>query len=431
MIRETDREETLETHRRARREAGGMPRKGPFAAGFLALLLLCAPNAGRGEEPPERVERIEKMLAASPDDGGLMYELAAAEAAAGHSDAAVRWLEKAVGLGYDFELQKEPRFAALRKFEPFRALEHRLSRRPPARSSVAAFLIADPELIPEGIAWDPAGRSFYVGSLYKKKIVRIGPDGKARDFTASGQDGLWTILGMKVDSRRRILWANSAADGREGARKGSSGLFAFDLETGRLLEKHLVDGHPREHLFNDLVVTAGGDVVLTDSEAGSLWQLQRGSQQLQEFLPAGTFQYPNGIALDGSGGRLYVADSSKGISIVEIATKKTRPLPHPSDVTLHSVDGLYAYGASLVAIQNGPGMERVVQFRLDQAGERVEGVRVIESRNAQLDAPTTGAIAGSDFFYIANSQLQNLGDDGKLKAGVKLKDVRIFRAPLD
>ena len=76
-------------------------------------------------------------------------------------------------------------------------------------------------------------------------------------------------------------------------------------------------------------------------------------------------------------------------------------------------------------------MERVVQFRLDPAGERVEGVRIIESRNALLDAPTTGAIAGSDFFYIANSQLEDLGDDGKLKAGAKRADVRIFRAHLD
>jgi len=431
MIRETGREEALETLRRGCHKTCGMPRRGPFAAGFLALLLLFAPIGGWGEEPSERVERILKMLTASPDNGGLMYELAASEAAANHPDAAVQWLEKAVGLGYDFELQKEPRFAALRKFEPFRALEHRLSRRPPARDSVAAFLIADPELIPEGMAWDSAGRSFYVGSLYKKKIVRVGPDGKARDFTASGQDGLWTVLGMKVDARRRILWANSSADGREGASKGSSGLFGFDLESGRLLEKHVVAGHPQEHLFNDLVVTVSGDVLLTDSEAGSLWLLQRGSQQLQEFLPSGSFRYPNGIALDDAGGRLYVADSSKGISIVEIGTKKTRPLPHPSDVTLHSVDGLYAYGTSLVAIQNGPGMERVVQFRLDPTGERVEGVRVIESRNAALNAPTTGALAGSDFFYIANSQLEDLGDDGKLKAGVKLENVRIFRAPLD
>jgi hypothetical protein len=408
-----------------------MPCRGPFAAGFLVFLLLCAPTGGWGEESSDRVERIKKLLAASPDNGGLMYELAAAETAAGHSDAAIQWLEKAVGLGYDFELQKEPRFAPLRKSESFRALDRLLSRRPPARASVAAFLIADPELIPEGIAWDPAGRGFYVGSLYKKKILHVGPDARARDFTASGQDGLWAVLGMKVDPRRRILWVNSAADGREEAAKGSSGLFAFDLATGRLLEKHLVAGHPREHLFNDLVVTAGGDVLLTDSEAGSLWRLARGAAALQEFLPAGTFQYPNGIALDGGEGRLYVADSSKGISIVEIATKKTRPLPHPSDVPLHSVDGLYAYGASLVAIQNGPGMERVVQFRLDPAGERVEGVRVIESRNAHLKVPTTGAVAGSDFFYIANSQLENLGDDGKLKAGAKLENVRILRAPLD
>lgn len=407
-----------------------MPRRGPFCAGFLALLLLSAPIGGWGEEPSARAGRIEKMLAISPDNGGLMYELAASEAASGHSDAAIRWLEKAVALGYEFELEKEPRFAPIRRFEAFRALERRLSGRPPARTSVAAFRIADPELIPEGIAWDPAGRSFYVGSLHKKKIVRVGSDGKARDFAVSGQDGLWTVLGLKVDARRRILWANSAADGREGASKGSSGLFGFDLETGRLHEKHVLPGHPQAHLFNDLVVTEGGDVLLTDSEAGSLWLLERGAAELREFLPAATFRYPNGIALDAAGKRLYVADSSKGLSVVEMATKKRRPLAHPPDLTLHSIDGLYVYGTSLVAIQNGPGMERVVQLRLDPSGERVESARVIESRNPLFDAPTTGAIAGSDFFYIANSQLERLGDDGKLQAGARLRSVQIMKAPL-
>ena len=52
-----------------------------------------------------------------------------------------------------------------------------------------AFRIADPELIPEGIAYDPATKTFFVGSTYKRKIVAVDAAGKTRDFTKEGQDG--------------------------------------------------------------------------------------------------------------------------------------------------------------------------------------------------------------------------------------------------
>jgi len=51
----------------------------------------------------------------------------------------------------------------------------------PIDASRPAFVLPS-DLIPEGMAWDAAGRAFYVGSLLRHKIVRIGPDGVARDL---------------------------------------------------------------------------------------------------------------------------------------------------------------------------------------------------------------------------------------------------------
>jgi sugar lactone lactonase YvrE len=370
------------------------------------------------------------MLSAAPDQGGLMFELAVAEAGVGRNADAIRWLEKAVALGYDFDLAGDARFARLRKFEPFRELSARLASHPPPRTSTLAFRIAEPGLVPEGIAWDPVGRHFYVGSLAREKIVRITPEGQASDFVPSGRDGLWTVLGLRVDPKRRLLWAASAADSREGKAAGSSGLFAFDLDSGKLHERHVVDGQSGKRLFNDIAVAETGEVFVTDSEAGSILRLPPGSDELETLSPSGSFVYPNGITLDATGSRLYVADFTRGISIVEIATGKARPLPHPRAVTLHSVDGLYAHRGGLVAIQNGPGMERVVRFALDGTGNRVTGLTVLEGRSPELALPTTGAIAGEAFFYIANSQVDALEEDGKLKPGAKPEPARILRAPL-
>lgn len=95
----------------------------------------------------------------------------------------------------------------------------------PIDPSRPAFVLPS-DLIPEGMAWDAAGRTFYVGSLLRHKIVRIGPDGVARDLVPSGAGGLGEVLGMKVDATRRELVAASSGLGPH--RRGS-GLFRFDL----------------------------------------------------------------------------------------------------------------------------------------------------------------------------------------------------------
>lgn len=408
------------------------------ARGLIAAVLVAGlRGAAAAQTPPPlpasataKIARLESLLSTSPDNGSVMYRLAVACAENGERERAVAWLEKATALGSDFDLDNDPAFASLRQLAAFRQLEAQ-ARQSPAHTSRIAFRIAEPDLIPEGIAWDAVTRSFYVGSLYKRKIVRLGPDGAAHDFVASGRDGLWTVLGMKVDPERRMLWVNSAADNREGEAAGSSGLFAFDLASGRLLEKHILDGRTHKHLFNDLVVTSRGEVFLTDSESGAIYQHALGGRALEVFLPPGSFSYPNGIALDEARKRLHVADFAKGISIVEIDTRRTSPLAHPQNVSLHGIDGLYCYGASLVGIQNGEGMERVAQFRLDNTGYRVESLRVLESHNPQFRIPTTGAIVGNDFYYLANSQLESLRDDGRLTPGARLVDVLVLKTPLN
>jgi DNA-binding SARP family transcriptional activator len=90
----------------------------------LALLLLSA-AATRAEDTPSssaaaaRIGRLEKMLAASPDNPGIMYRLAVVEAGTGRHADAIRWLEKVAAMGYDFDAAKEPAFAPLEKFESF------------------------------------------------------------------------------------------------------------------------------------------------------------------------------------------------------------------------------------------------------------------------------------------------------------------------
>ena len=63
-------------------------------------------------------------------------------------------------------------------------------------------------------------------------------------------------------------------------------------------------------------------------------------------------------------------------------------------------------------------------FRLSNDGLRVTHTAVLENRSNFTKLPTTGALRGSEFFFIANSQIDNLNHD-KVMDTTKLEVVRV------
>ena len=397
-----------------------VPAEDPWAAWQRGL------DALKKGEAALAASHLAAADAAMPRIPDLLYTIARAQALAGRPEKALTALEQAVALGFGVGAETEPAFETIRGLPRFGALLPRIADNSRAVSrSRSAFTIAEPDLIPEGAAWDPKTRTLFVGSLHKAKVVAIGPDGKARDFVRPGQDGLWQVLGMKVDAARSALWVCSAegdAPGGNTARR--SGLFRFDLETGRLTRKYPAPAGGR-HLFNDLVVTEAGEVYLTDSEEGSLYRLPAGGKALEVFVPGGTLGYPNGIALSAGERFLYVAHAP-GIVVWNRTTGERFPLPAPDNVTLAGIDGLYFHRGSLVAVQNGVEPNRVVAFPLSARLDRVTGCRVLERGNPLFDIPTTGAVAGDGFYFMANTQLTALGPGNVVKEPEKRKPVVIL-----
>jgi hypothetical protein len=359
-------------------------------------------------QTPGRSALLEQQLGSAPDRVIALLALAGASSAEGAPDRALRWLRESVGLNAGFD-PRQTRLAERFRGDPeFQRLAARADAdNPPILRSRTAVTLADRELIPEGLAWDPATRRLYIGSMHRKKIVEIAPDATVRDFVTSGQDGLDQVLGLKVDSKTRTLWAASSS-------KGQTGLFRFDLQTGRLLRKYVLEGN---HLFNDLVVSSAGDVYFTDSNAGSLYWISHATGAIAEFLPGTKFDYANGLALSDDERALYVAAWPGGIMVVSLEAPSARPLAHAPNVTLAGIDGLYAYRGDLIAIQNAAMFPRVVRLRLARGGDRLDRLEVLERRHPLYQIPTTGAVAGRQFYYIANSQLDRLTDEGLVTPG--------------
>jgi hypothetical protein len=107
-----------------------------------------------------------------------------------------------------------------------------------AHPSRIAFTLTETDLFPEGIAYDPVDRAFFLSSLIRGRsfeFVCEPAEPTGRRLYGPGQDGLYSTLGMKVDAARRILWVCSTAEsfmeGYSDADAGKAALFKYDLKT--------------------------------------------------------------------------------------------------------------------------------------------------------------------------------------------------------
>lgn len=307
---------------------------------------------------------------------------------------------------------------------------------PAQEKSRTAFKIGEPDLIPEGIAYDSRTKTFYVGSTYLRKIISIDEKGAARNFTAEAQDGLRGVLGMRVDEKRRVLWAISSDAGlamplKNGGRDclGCSEVFKYNLDTGKLIKKYVLSNKPNAHFLNDLTVTSKGDVYITDTVHGAIYFIGSETDELTEFLNLGKTSYPNGIDLSADEKTLFVALNGK-IAAIDLQSKTNLILALPPDVKVGITDGLYFYKNSLVAIQPFDAGKTVVRHRLNDKQTGVVKTEIVEASHKLLNQPTTGVIIGEDFYYIANSQLQPFRKmfqpDGSFDKS-KLSDVYVLK----
>ncbi len=288
---------------------------------------------------------------------------------------------------------------------------------PVVNHSTIAFTLKEKDLLPENLAYDPKSGDFFVGSTRKGKILRVSPGCREWDFVTARAYGLWQVIGMKADPKRRVLWVLSSDGGNlVGHKSGngnSAGLFKFDMDDGKLLDHWLLDEPDATHFLNDLVLAPDGDVYVTHMfDAGQVWRLDAKTGTFAPFYSGdAAFRYPNGIAITPDGKRLYVADAA-GISIIDVATRMRTPVKDTGGFKLGGVDGLYLYGHGLIFMQ--PDLNRVGRCELSEDGLSAEHCVPLELNNPLFAHITTGVVVGGTLYYIANSQFDSVDEHGGL-----------------
>ncbi|HEV2913972.1 MAG TPA: hypothetical protein VGX92_11890 [Pyrinomonadaceae bacterium] len=380
------------------------------------------------------LENMKMALELRPNHPRLMYNLAGAHALAGNKAEAVALLARVAEMGLIYAADRDGDFDSIKESDAFKAVLKRFeNNRAPVNHSTTAFTMREKGLVTEGIAYDPASETFYVSSVHKRKIVSIAKDGAAKDF-ATERDGLWSVLGMKVDSRRRHLWATSAAIPQmmnySEADAGRAAIFKFDLRTGKLLKKYLLPGQPKKHLLGDLVINSRGDVFATDSLTPALYTIEHRKDDLEAVIEGEPFVAAQGLDFSPDEKRLFVADYARGIFIIDLRTRKHFNLNPAPGSTLLGIDGLYRYKRSLIATQNGTNPQRIIRLHLDKSLEGVERLEVLEANNPLFDEPTLGVLVRDAFYYIANSQWGAVDQKGALAPAEKLREPVILKVRL-
>lgn len=378
------------------------------------------------------LDAAARAVRAWPTQVAYRLTLARFAARAGRTELALRELDTVIALGAGWT-DDDPLHAALAGVQGYAARLARMQAAvaPLARSRVLATL-PDTLLHPEGIAWDGARRRFLVSSIRRRQVVAVDGQGRTSAFLGPGQDGLDAVIGLAVDSAAGLLWLTSRAlpnqEGYSATDAGRSALLAFDLATGALRRRVAGAGAS----LGDLTLGPDGTVYLSDDAGRAIHRLPPGGQALEAVTRGDPLlRSPQGLVLAPDGTRLYVADWSHGLLLVDLATGRVRPVTLAAVGTLLGLDGLVLAGAGrLVAVQNGLAPPRVVALSLDAAGERVVRLEVLDRHLPLASEPTVGVLAEGALVYVANSPWANYDEAGVPLPGAAWPAPVLLRLPL-
>src|SRR5690606_13184714 len=129
----------------------------------------------------------------------------------GDHRSAMALLGRIANMGLVYPVDTDEDVASLKGTKGFDEIVDKFaSNNVPVGRSSTAFTLDQKGLITESIAYDDKTKTYYVSSVHKRKVVSIDSRGNVTNFSKP-EDGLWSAMGIKADSKRRHLWVATAA----------------------------------------------------------------------------------------------------------------------------------------------------------------------------------------------------------------------------
>lgn len=382
-----------------------------------------------------------------------MLSVATIEARLGHKEEALKWIEKYIATGLRFDPSKDDDLKALMTAETGSKVAELMKERSlPVTKAEFVCELSQVDTMPEDITYlktsgARSAASFFVSSIQHHTIYRVSlpvslPKTGRRQCTMEelplpAEAKRWPTLAVSADPKRKVLWVTaSAMPGFSGFPKEDEGkavLMAIDPKSGKVLRRFDLE-ITGPAVLGDMCVMDDDTVYVTDSIGGGVYRVHGDLQTAKlEKIADGLFS-PQTPVLARDGKRLFVADYTMGIAVIDLPAAVVAPDPaaklnylsHPENVAVVGLDGLYRNGDSLIGIQNGTEPERILRFVMNSEQTEITGDQVIH-QIGQFD-PTHAVEVGGWFYATANvgwSKVDN--NTGQLKPGEKFTPPVLLR----
>jgi sugar lactone lactonase YvrE len=370
-----------------------------------------------------------------------LLSVATIEARLGHKDEALRWIEKYVATGLSFDPSKDEDLKPLLTAGTGAKVAELMKERSlPVTNAEFVCELTQADTMPEDIAYLKSSNaksagSFYVSSVQHHTVYRVTlPKAGSRqcsmeELPLPAEAKRWPTMAISADPKRKVLWVTaSAMPGFSGISKEDEGkavLMEIDPESGKVLRR-FDPGTTGPAVLGDMCVTDHGTVYVTDSIGGGVYRLHGDLQTAKlEKIADGLFS-PQTPVLARDGKRLFVADYTMGIAVIDLPAAAAAPNPsaklnylqHPENVAVVGLDGLYRNGDSLIGIQNGTEPERILRLLMNPAQTEITSDQVIHQIE-QFD-PTHAVEVDGWFYATAHVGWSKVDDNtGQLKPGEK------------
>lgn len=368
-----------------------------------------------------------------------MLRMASVETHLGNKAEALKWMDRYAASGLTYDVSKDDDLKPLVGDKDYQAIAARMDAqtKPISKAELACTLpLAD--LMPEDLTYLPSSKTFVVSSIQHHTLYRVslpksvGGECTLQEIPLDAGIRQWPVAAVSADSKRNLLWMTIAAfpgfAGIPEHDQGKTALIAISPDSGKVVKRFDLDGGA-PGLFGDMSVTRDGTVYVTDGLGGGVYRVQGDLETAKLEKIAGGLFSPQTPVLAHDGKRLFVADYTIGVAVIDLASGKASYLPHAENLAVTALDGLFLTGDSLIGVQNGTEPERVIGMRLNADQTSIMSLEVIEQSTPRLGEPTHAIEVDGMIYVTANVGWGKIDDTGKLKKGEEFTKPILLRFP--
>ena len=376
---------------------------------------------------------LKRLVDLRPYNGAFMFKLAQAYGEQDMKTPAYDLLLRMQAQGLSYDPSKFDEFKPISTTNAYTYIVEALqtNAEPWGQGKVSATVASDVELL-ESLAYDSKSERFLIGSARTGQILAVDADGNAVERAKPAKEGdWWGVLALAVDNERDSIWVASTVlphyAGYKREELGRGVIVRLDLASGELLERFDIPFDGKPHVVAGMTVAPNsGTLYAVDGVSNQLYQIKDSSIAPLVALPASINL--RGITVDPQERYLYLSDYEMGLMVADMNKGAVVNLTLKGQ-NFGGIDHLSWYKDHLIAVQNVNQPKRISRIALSAEGTAITMVQPLEANKPELAEPTVGTLVGDDFYFIANSQRDLYGPDGKLIAGAKPVRRQLYQVP--